>query len=200
MGDIAQWTIYQIGPYRSSRLSLGSVRGSRSSRLARSPGCSITCCGRARRKRRSPDLSRAQRTGRRRSSAGATEAGACLALRSSGGPAKHRRPGRLPDYIRISCRLVRMGNGRYTVFGRGDAIFVGREGSYRAPPHFFLLTADVIGRLARRALSSASGWRLGRDVRWHATNRPGLLLREGEYGQRPAYAGGSRRVSKARHD
>jgi len=53
-GDIAPWTICQTGSYRSSRLPLGLVLGSRSSRLDRSPGCSTAHGARA----RSPDLRR----------------------------------------------------------------------------------------------------------------------------------------------
>ena len=57
-GDIAPWTICQIGPYRSSRLPLGSARGSPSSRLARSLGCSTAHCGRARKEKAGRVLSR----------------------------------------------------------------------------------------------------------------------------------------------
>jgi hypothetical protein len=51
-------TICQFGPCGQSRLPFGSVRGSRSSPLARSPGYSVAHCGRARKERFSPDVSR----------------------------------------------------------------------------------------------------------------------------------------------
>jgi hypothetical protein len=51
-------TICQFGPCGQSRLPFGSVRGSRSSPLARSPGYSIAHCGRARKERFSPGVSR----------------------------------------------------------------------------------------------------------------------------------------------
>src|SRR6516162_616261 len=53
-----RWTIFQFGPCGPSRSPFGSFHVSRSSRLARSPGYSIACCGCARERRRSPDVSR----------------------------------------------------------------------------------------------------------------------------------------------
>jgi hypothetical protein len=53
-----RWTIFQFGPCGQSRLPFGSFHVSRSSRLARSPGYSIACCGCARERRSSPDVSR----------------------------------------------------------------------------------------------------------------------------------------------
>ena len=52
-----RWAICQFGPCGQSRLPFGPVRGSRFSRLARSPGYSIAYCGHARRRRRIRDAS-----------------------------------------------------------------------------------------------------------------------------------------------